>query len=61
MTPLSTTYVFVSFYLLPSSIYIYVACVFVCLFVYLYPINVKTVEQIGPKFCVGHHKTPGKV
>ena len=33
----------------------------VCLFVCLYPINVKTTEPIGPKFCVGHHVTPGKV
>ena len=27
----------------------------------LYPINVKTAEPIGPKFCVGHHVTPGTV
>jgi len=27
----------------------------------LYPINVKTAEPIGPKFCVGPHVTPGKV
>ena len=27
----------------------------------LYPINVKTAEPIGPKFCVGHLGTPGKV
>ena len=27
----------------------------------LYPINVKTAELIGPKFCVGSHMTPGKV
>ena len=33
----------------------------VCLFVFLYPINVKTAEPIGPKFCVGHHVTTGKV
>ena len=26
----------------------------------LYPINVKTDEPIGPKFCVGPHMTPGK-
>ena len=36
-------------------------CLFVCLFVCLYPINVKTAEPIGPKFCVGYHVTPGKV
>ncbi len=33
----------------------------VCLFVCLYPINVKTDEPIGPKFFVGHHVTTGKV
>jgi len=33
----------------------------VCLFVWLYPINVKTAEPIGPKFFVGHHVTTGKV
>ena len=32
----------------------------VCLFVYLYPINVKTAEPIGPKFCVGSHMIAGK-
>ena len=32
----------------------------VCLFVWLYPINVKTAEPIGPKFFVGHLGTPGK-
>ena len=26
----------------------------------LHPINVKTAEPIGPKFCVGPHVTPGK-
>ena len=34
-------------------------CLSVCLFVYLYPINIKTTEPIGPKFHVGTH--PGKV
>ena len=38
-------------------LYINLACLFVC----LYPINVKTIEPIGPKFFVGHHETPGKV
>jgi len=33
----------------------------VCLFVCLYPINVKTAEPIGPEFFVGHLGTPGKV
>ena len=34
---------------------------FVCFFVWLFSINVKTAEQIGSKFCVGPHVTPGKV
>ena len=33
-------------------------CLFVCLF---NPINVKTAEPIGPKFCVGSCVTPRKV
>ena len=37
------------------------ACLSVCLSVCLYPINVKTVELIGPKFFVGHQMTTGKV
>ena len=41
------------------SIYIYT--LLVCLFVCSYPINVKTAEPIGPKFCVGPYMTPGKV
>ena len=32
-----------------------------CLFVCLYPINVKTAEPIGPNFFVGHYVTIGKV
>ena len=48
-----------------THLYINLAClgvwVFVCLFVCLYPINVKTAEPIGPKFFVGHHVIPGKV
>ena len=32
-----------------------------CLFVCLYPINVKMAEPIGPKFFVGSRVTPGKV
>ena len=35
---------------------LYVDCLSVC----LYPINVKTTELIGPKFCVGSYGTPGK-
>ena len=35
--------------------------VFVCLFVCLYPINVKTAEPIETKFCVGPNVTPAKV
>ena len=37
-------------------IYIY----FACRSVSLYPINVKTAEPIGPKFCVWPHMTPVK-
>ena len=36
-------------------------CLFVYLFVCLYPINVKTAESIWPKFCVRLLMTPGKV
>ena len=38
-------------------IYFCVHCLYIC----LNPINVKTAEPIGPKFCVGPHMTPGKV
>ena len=38
-------------------LYINLACLFVC----LYPINVKTAEPIGPKFVVGPQGAPGKV
>ena len=46
-----------------SSIYRFglSVCLFVCLSVCLYPINIKTAEPIGPKFFVGHLGTPGKV
>jgi len=48
-----------------TSLYINLAwvsvCLFLCLSVCLYPINVKTAEPIGPKFFVGHLGTPGKV
>ena len=40
---------------LTMDIYIY-SCLSVC----LHPINVKTAEPIGPKFCVGPYMTPGK-
>ena len=30
-------------------------------FACLYPIKVKTAEQLGPKFVVGLHVTPGKI
>ena len=36
-------------------------CLFGCLSVCLYPINVKTAVPIRPKFYVGPHMTPGKV
>ena len=41
--------------------YIFLYILLVCLFVCLCPINVKKAESIGPKFCVGHHMTRGKV
>ena len=43
------------------NLYINLACLSVCLFVCLYPINIKTAEPIGPKFFVGSRGTPGKV
>ena len=43
------------------NLYINLACLSVCLFVCLYPINVKTAKPIGPKFFVGPHVSPGKV
>ena len=42
-----------------SFIYIYILCLSVCFF--LYPINVKTAEPIGPKFFVGSRVTSRKV
>ena len=44
-----------------ASLYINLACLSGCLFVCLYPINVKTAEPIGPKFFVGHHVTTENV
>ena len=49
------------FYLSWSLPSIYILCLAVCLFVCLYPINVKTNELIRSKFCVGPHMTPQKV
>ena len=62
------------FYLFVSKLYIYFACLslflflsnkrqngYACLSVCFYPINVKTAEPIGTKFCVGPHVVPGKV
>ena len=40
---------------------IYILCLSVCLFVRLEPMNVKTAEPIGPKFCVGPHVASGNV
>ena len=42
-------------------LYINLAWVSGCLFVCLYPINVKTAEPIWPNFFVGPHGAPGKV
>ena len=41
--------------------YICFACLFVCLFARLFPINDKTAEPIGPDFFGGLHISPGKV
>ena len=43
-----------------QNLYINLACLSVYLFVCLYPINVKTAEPIGPKFCVGSRVTPAR-
>ena len=43
------------------NLYINLAFLALCLFICLYPINVKMAEPIGPKFFVGHHMTTGKV
>jgi len=44
-------------FFLGLNLYINLACLSVC----LCPINVKTAEQTGPKFCVGSQVTPRKV
>jgi len=49
------------FYLSWSLPSICILCLAVCLFVCLYPINVKTNGLIRSKFCVGPHMTPQKV
>jgi len=47
---------------MPMPLSIYILCLSAFLFVcFLYPINVQTADMIGPKFCVVHHITPGKV
>ena len=46
-------------YIIIHTIYIYT--LLICLPVCLYPINVKRIKPIGPKFCMGPHMTPGKV
>ena len=40
------------------NLYINLACLSFCLFVCLYPINVKTAKPIGPKFFVGPRSCP---
>ena len=57
---LSFPLLYISIYKCGLSVCLFV-CLFVCLSVCLYPINVKTAEPIGPKFFVGHLRTPGKV
>ena len=43
-----------------SHRYPYLYVNYACLYVCLYPINVKTAEPIRPKFCVWPHVTPGR-
>ena len=47
--------------MLTGSLSIFILCMSVCLFVSLYPINVKTAEAIGPIFCIESDMTQGKV
>ena len=42
-------------FILENCVSIYKFSLGGCPGVCLYPINVKTAEPIGPKFCVGHH------
>jgi hypothetical protein len=53
---ISSAFMYISIYKFGLSV-----CLFVCLSVFLYPINVKTAEPIVPKFFVGHLGSPGKV
>ena len=39
-------------------LYLYFACLSVCLYVRLYPINVKTAKPIGPKLCCVTSRDP---
>ena len=52
INPGLTTWQFLNFSIL---------CLSGCLFVCLYPINFKTAESIGPKFCLGLYMSPKKV
>ena len=56
-TPNSTFEPEISIYFFWATSSIYKFSLSVC----LYPINIKTAEPIGPKFCVGPLVTPGKV
>ena len=40
------------------NLYIFFPCLYVSLFVGLYPINVQKAEPTGPTFCVGPRMTP---
>ena len=51
----------IGFFSLVESECLHLSINLACLFVCLYPINVKTAEPIGPKFFVGHRVTTGKV
>ena len=61
MFKIITKYLSFGKHLWQAYLYINLACLSVLVSVCLYPINVKTVEPIGPKFFVEHHVTTGKV
>ena len=44
-----------------NYLYLFILYILVCNGVCLYPVNVKTYQPTGTKFCVGPRMTPGKV
>ena len=51
----------ISIYWQRYKVIIYIFTLLVLVFVRLYPINAKTAEPIGPKFCVRPHMGPLKI